>query len=667
MKGTKLFVVLAVMLLVPQLAALGSDWEEFTSVFDSAGDMSGEPHSAYPWGSHPFALTDDGMLCVGASHLQGTSPHYSVEWKILDANQWSKNGSDWELPLIYQDGLTPSDNPRGHVSAVADSDGNLHLVWGTGNGGGQGAYYHSMFDQGQEEWMEPDLLGRMYEGDSPSWNTQNLAADADEHGGLCAAFFTREFDGLYQVYDAVRYVYRDLNGQLAGTSCWYLNGDADVIFLGQPRVAVGDGGKVNVTWWHDYWDCQTQPPTDHRWRLMHAAVTWDGDTQSWVADTDTILDLDPVEYSIPYGLHGNPYSMDCDENGNAHLLLAYDEDPYDGLYYSLRYFTYAYGGSWGEESSIEPPSGYEFTGPVSVCVNRETVNGQRFTFLDRHNVTIAATVKQLVDGQWWYSTAIKKRYVSRTPGNQWSEWIIIPEGVTSNDYFECYPYLLSQPGGEIALVSILAHDGYGLDDYHYRFRRFAVFPHSKNFFSVPFEPTDQANTNPETVLSALAGHLDLTRWNNATASWIGYNRFFPAPFGGIHLPGAQQGGYILDNNVGSSSASIVVPFHGTASATDTYQISVPLTGKALIGCPYPRPVWWGDVTVIHGSETKTMEEAKQANWLVSKTTWWDAELQSWKTMGLPSDLFVTSRYLLPWHSYWLTTKVDDITLVIPKP
>lgn len=142
--------------------------------------------------------------------------------------------------------------------------------------------------------------------------------------------------------------------------------------------------------------------------------------------------------------------------------------------------------------------------------------------------------------------------------------------------FDPYPFG-SHPSSDISLLGMNDHQS------SCTYWRFAILPHGWNYISVPFEPEDPT---PVTVYSALGDDLLdgrlLKRINDTGSSYV-YDMWDPETFAGIHLPGTHQGGYQVNNILGSSSGSIVVPFHGQASTAETYDISIPSSMALLLG------------------------------------------------------------------------------------
>ncbi len=77
---------------------------------------------------------------------------------------------------------------------------------------------------------------------------------------------------------------------------------------------------------------------------------------------------------------------------------------------------------------------------------------------------------------------------------------------------------------------------------------------------------------------------------------------------------------------------------------------------------------WEEVEVKQDETTLSMYDASHDpyNWLYSTAYWCDADTQSMKTVGLPDD-WPDSTHLRPGYGYYVNTKVDDLTLLIPKP
>lgn len=108
-----------------------------------------------------------------------------------------------------------------------------------------------------------------------------------------------------------------------------------------------------------------------------------------------------------------------------------------------------------------------------------------------------------------------------------------------------------------------------------------------------------------------------------------------------------------------SDAAIVGEALGTGK--QAMEQHLPLaSGWNMVGNPFVYPVYWGQVLVYSGGETKTLDDAYRARWI-------DKTLFSWNTDKWDYDISSDSSTLLnPWKGYWVNT-YRPLTLVIRPP
>lgn len=643
--NTKLFVVLAVMLLLSQLTAWGADWEEAAQDFlPYTPEAVGEGIASEP-GTNPFALDDQGkvhMVFAGTPKDGNGDPlgPEGVYWSKYDPDDWTLSQT-WSIAALDDDMIAeaPEYGYCNGVSIVMDADGVLHAVWREWEYVDYEhhiRFVHSMYTSGA--WSTPDIIEHtattQHAGDIA--NLFEISAVADPDGGIDVVYTGRTWSEYY-FNECVWHKHWD------PISGW---GSADLLcvednyfedpaqaYVYYPQALVGqDGSKIALWWWMD-------ADPENTVSYLHGAVYSSG----WT--------------SLPGFASAIPDSPGCyaaiDLDGKLHVVV-FDSQ---GLHHRI------FDETWENEDLVPPDD----------CSFYPTASARATMTVDRRGDLLLAVT--MWDESYHRDLALRKYYYA---SESWSDWMIFDEEEWQGGVLGVQPSIITAPSveSEESILGGLDIHMVGInigDPCRPLYWRFTILPHGWNYMSVPFEPEDPA---PGTVFSALSevNLLDnrLYKWVNPLMGTIAYDEGDPDAFGGIHLPhvsGTHQGGYQVINQLGSSEGSIIVPFHGVANDDETYDISIPSAGAALIGCPYPEPVHWEDVTVTYDGDTYPMIDAcfpYGAGWLSSTTTWWDAEGQGSRTMGLPDD-GADSEYLFPWHAYWVTTRVSNVTLHIPRP
>lgn len=108
-----------------------------------------------------------------------------------------------------------------------------------------------------------------------------------------------------------------------------------------------------------------------------------------------------------------------------------------------------------------------------------------------------------------------------------------------------------------------------------------------------------------------------------------------------------------------TDAAIVGEALGTGRQTLEQHIQL-ARGWNMVGNPFVYPVYWGQVLVYSGGETRTLDDAYRSGWI-------DKTLFSWNTDKWDYDISSDTQTLLnPWKGYWVNT-YRPVTLVIRPP
>jgi len=177
----------------------------------------------------------------------------------------------------------------------------------------------------------------------------------------------------------------------------------------------------------------------------------------------------------------------------------------------------------------------------------------------------------------------------------------------------------------------------------------AVSQAGKALISLPAEMVDPT---PTVIFPDIPIHYKLTRWNRATQSWVTYNQFNPSLFGNLDI----DNGYWL-----KVTAPYTINYQALPGYAGSSTHSLPKAGWNLIGWPFPDERLWSGMRVTLGGNTVSLKDAKANGWVISRATWWDSTIQSFRTVGLPTD-FPNTQYGKPWHGYYFKSLVDNLTL-----
>jgi len=171
----------------------------------------------------------------------------------------------------------------------------------------------------------------------------------------------------------------------------------------------------------------------------------------------------------------------------------------------------------------------------------------------------------------------------------------------------------------------------------------------KALISIPYEPIDP---DPAVVLAGIPIDGRLTRWDRPAQSTRAYDEMDPDFFGDLSL---DQGYWLL------VTGPYAIGYQALPGYAGSRNQSLPKAGWNLIGCPWPAQHLWADMRVTNGSDTVSLEQARDNGWVSSVGIWWDSVNQSSRDVGLPDDFCYTD-YLQPWHGHWFRTYVNNLQL-----
>lgn len=171
--------------------------------------------------------------------------------------------------------------------------------------------------------------------------------------------------------------------------------------------------------------------------------------------------------------------------------------------------------------------------------------------------------------------------------------------------------------------------------------------------SVPVEPEDPdpdaVEINPQPAFSYLY------RWDPETKRYLAAHRAEITELAKLHAYWLY-----LDRDVEDYEVCIA----GTALTDDASLVLGP-AGWQMIGVPYP--VAWGEVSggtlrVRDGAETKTLDEALDAGWVLGTLYAWDSAEGTWIRHRATD-----GATLVPWTGYFLYTTRDQLELLFQPP
>jgi uncharacterized lipoprotein YddW (UPF0748 family) len=172
-----------------------------------------------------------------------------------------------------------------------------------------------------------------------------------------------------------------------------------------------------------------------------------------------------------------------------------------------------------------------------------------------------------------------------------------------------------------------------------------------SWFSLPLEPVNPA---AEAVLPGWPIDANLFRWDAPTQSQVMYDMWRPDIFGDLQM----GDGYMYRD--GNSRSISYQAYSGGPAQRD---VSIPLAGMALIGCPFDRSINWEKALVTKNGVTVDIRTAtKTNNWMQSIGFWWNAAEQSQYDMGFWDDWPSGGTTINPWRAYWIVTFTDGLTL-----
>lgn len=180
---------------------------------------------------------------------------------------------------------------------------------------------------------------------------------------------------------------------------------------------------------------------------------------------------------------------------------------------------------------------------------------------------------------------------------------------------------------------------------------------------VPFDP------DPASVFAASIGDCTLIRFDAPTQQEVSYGS---QEFGNILL----GDGYKVFN---PTSTTFVNTYEGVPDGVPDGQgnmtamwVSLPgdqsdgqdSGGMHWVGHPFYHDTFFDAVMVTDGTQTKTIQQAVDANWIEGLWNFLDSETQTVRTVGL-SSLGADDTLLRPTHMYEAVTHIDDLALIIP--
>lgn len=174
----------------------------------------------------------------------------------------------------------------------------------------------------------------------------------------------------------------------------------------------------------------------------------------------------------------------------------------------------------------------------------------------------------------------------------------------------------------------------------------------------PYPPRLLANFDPGDG-SGLDARL--VRWNATDQREIRWSM----ADGGALFGTLQLGdGYQLTVRDGETPT---IGFSGYRADLADRWLSLPKTGLTLLGYPFDFPLNWFDVQVTDGFKTVSITEAARKEnpaWINSVATFYDSTRRETLRVGLIDDNPDTV-VLLPWYGYFVTSKRDDLALLLP--
>ncbi len=179
-----------------------------------------------------------------------------------------------------------------------------------------------------------------------------------------------------------------------------------------------------------------------------------------------------------------------------------------------------------------------------------------------------------------------------------------------------------------------------------------TMPAGWGLLTIPGSPLE---ASPSSTFGSVPIDGRLYLWDARTQGLLIYDSWSPERFGGI----LRGDGYWLQEDAAYPQLDVMI--HGASEAD--FLVGLPTAGWTIVGNPFTTEKLWADTLVTNGVEVHPMLAASRSNnWLNSVGFWWDSETQSLCDMGLPED-FVSANTLLPWHSYWIQTNVDNLSLI----
>jgi hypothetical protein len=164
-----------------------------------------------------------------------------------------------------------------------------------------------------------------------------------------------------------------------------------------------------------------------------------------------------------------------------------------------------------------------------------------------------------------------------------------------------------------------------------------------NIISVPLLPTDAESSSALDDIWPVVE--DLYRYD-PNVGYVRYPEFiYMQHRAGYYLQLGAEGGETLS---------------GIAPETDV-EIAL-VEGWNLIGHPFVYPVQLEVFQISDGFETKSMQEAQDAGWVIARIYFYDDNAYKIVNIAEPRD----DDSLRPWYGYWILARQPELTLIVPS-